>query len=122
MQIPWIYVGHTYGATLPMGLGAQYRYHVLGERPTTPMEWLSLYVPSSRDQMVTSATMSAPFVGSMILPGYTSILTPAIPPLAMAAATAVGTATMMDMVSDAIADFAANLFTPYQTGRDANPF
>lgn len=69
----------TYLRTMPMGFGAVYRaYH--GD----PIG-VDLYLPSNPTEAIAAATWQAPFVGSLILPGYLSVVPYLVAPLAPAA-------------------------------------
>ena len=104
----WTEVRDTYGSTLPFGFGAVYSSAVMGNIPRTPMDVFKLYIPQTRNQQIAALTWAAPAVASAAMPGALSI---AAVPIAGAIGAA-ATVTWLDMIGDAVAGAATNMFSP----------
>ncbi len=102
-----------YGSTMPLGFGAVYSAYHSDEDLTDPMDIFMLYIPETREQQLATATWTAPAVASAIKPGVLSTL-PVVPATVAFVAAEV---TWLDMIGDALADAAKNMFSGYQTYR-----
>lgn len=104
----WTEVRDTYGSTLPFGFGAVYSTAVMGKIPRTPMDVFKLYIPQTRNQQIAALTWATPAVASAIMPGALSL---GVVPAA-GVVTAAATVTWLDLIGDAVAGYASNVFSP----------
>lgn len=104
----------TYGSTAPFGFGALYQSAYLGEIPEEPIDYVRLFLPETTNERVAMATWAAPFVATKVMPGALSMAPPAAVGGVVAAA---ATATWVDMIGDALAGAAQNMFSSYQSHR-----
>jgi hypothetical protein len=104
----------TYGSTAPFGFGALYQSAYLGEVPEDPMDFFRMFLPDTQNERVAMATWAAPIVAGKITPGALSLVPPAAVGGVVAAA---ATATWIDLIGDAIAGAASNIFSGYQSHR-----
>ncbi len=104
----WTEVRDTYGSTLPFGFGAVYSTAIMGKTVRTPMDLFRLYIPQTRNQQIAALTWAAPAGASAIMPGALSI---GVVPAA-GVVTGAAVVTWLDMIGDAVAGYATNLFSP----------
>lgn len=103
-----------YGSTMPFGFGAVYKAYHSEEDITDPMDVFMLYIPETTNQQVATATWALPVVATTITPGALSVVPPVVP---MVAAAVAAELTWLDLIGDALADAAKNMFSGYQAYR-----
>ena len=104
----WTEVRDTYGSTMPFGFGALYSAAFMDKTPRSPMDYFKLYIPQTRNQQIAALTWALPAGASAITPGALSL---GVVPAA-GAVTGAAVVTWLDLIGDAVAGYASNLFSP----------